>query len=49
MRIINLANALPDSLAAKHIARRLLRSGKSPVPNDAEARGAESSTDFFIS
>jgi four helix bundle protein len=46
VRIINLANALPDSPAAKHIARQLLRSGTSPAPNYAEARGAESSADF---
>ena len=46
VRIINLANALPDSPAAKHIARQLLRSGTSPAPNYAEARGAESNADF---
>ncbi len=46
VRIIDLANALPDSPAAKHIARQLLRSGTSPAPNYAEARGAESSADF---
>ena len=46
VRIIKLANALPDSPAAKHIARQLLRSGTSPAPNYAEARGAESSADF---
>ncbi len=46
VRIINLANALPDSPAAKHIGRQLLRSGTSPAPNYAEARGAESNADF---
>ena len=46
VRIIHLVNALPDSPAAKHIARQLLRSGTSPAPNYAEARGAESSADF---
>ena len=46
VRIINLANALPDSSAAKHIGRQLLRSGTSPAPNYAEARGAESNADF---
>jgi four helix bundle protein len=46
VRIINLANALPDSPAAKHIARQLLRSGTSPAPNYSEARGAESNADF---
>ena len=47
VRIINLANALPDSPAAKHIGRQLLRSGTSPAPNYAEGRGAESSADFI--
>ena len=46
VRIIHLANSLPDSPAAKHIARQLLRSGTSPAPNYAEARGAESNADF---
>ena len=46
VRLINLANALPDSPAAKHIGRQLLRSGTSPAPNYAEARGAESNADF---
>ena len=46
VRIINLADALPDSPAAKLIARQLLRSGTSPAPNYAEARGAESNADF---
>ncbi|KAA1260047.1 hypothetical protein LF1_25860 [Rubripirellula obstinata] len=46
VRIIKLANALPNSPAAKHIARQLLRSGTSPAPNYAEARAAESSADF---
>ena len=46
VRIIKLANALPDTPAAKHIARQLMRSGTSPAPNYAEARGAESNADF---
>jgi len=46
VRIINLVNALPDSPAAKHIGRQLMRSGTSPAPNYAEARGAESNADF---
>jgi len=46
VRIIKLADALPDTPAGKHISRQLLRSGTSPAPNYAEARGAESNTDF---
>ena len=46
VRIINLADSLPNSPAGKHIARQLLRSGTSPAPNYAEARGAESDADF---
>jgi four helix bundle protein len=46
VQIIKLADSLPDSPASKHIARQLLRSGTSPAPNYAEARGAESHADF---
>lgn len=47
VRIIRLADSLPDSPASKHISRQLLRSGTSPAPNYAEARGAESNADFI--
>ena len=47
VRIIKLADALPNTPAGKHIARQLLRSGTSPAPNYAEARGAESDADFI--
>lgn len=46
VRIIKVANAMPNSPAGKHIARQLLKSGTSPAPNYAEARGAESNADF---
>ena len=46
VRIIKVADALPKSAAGKHVSRQLLRSGTSPAPNDAEARGAESNADF---
>lgn len=46
VRIIKLADALPESPAGKHIGRQLLRCGTSPAPNYAEARGAESRADF---
>ena len=47
VRIVKLADALPETLAGKHIARQLLRSGTSPAPNYAEARVAESHADFI--
>ena len=46
MRVITVADALPNTPAGKHISRQLLRSGTSPAPNYAEARGAESNADF---
>ena len=46
VRVIKVADALPKSQAAKHIAGQWLRSGTSPAPNYAEARGAESNADF---
>ena len=46
VRVIRVADALPKSPAGKHIANQLLRSGTSPAPNYAEARGAESNADF---
>ena len=46
VRIIKVADALPKSPAGKHMAGQLLRSGTSPAPNYAEARGAESNADF---
>ena len=47
VRVIKVADALPESPAGKHIAGQLLRSGTSPAPNYAEARGAESNADFI--
>ena len=37
---------LPKVPAGSHLANQLLRSGTSPAPNYAEARGAESDRDF---
>ena len=47
VRIIKLANALPDTPAGRHISGQILRSGTSPAPNYGEARGAESKADFI--
>jgi four helix bundle protein len=44
--VMDLCDHLPKTTAGTHIADQLLRSGTSPAPNYAEARGAESSRDF---
>ena len=44
--IIHLCAELPQAQVGKHISGQLLRSGTSPAPNYAEARGAESPADF---
>lgn len=46
VRILKLANRLGGSLAGRHIAGQLARSGTSPAPNYSEARSAESRADF---
>ena len=46
VRVIKVADRLPKTPAGKHIAGQILRSGTSPAPNYAEARGAESNADF---
>ncbi len=46
VRIIDLVTCLPKTTAGRHIAGQILRSGTSPAPNYAEARGAESRADF---
>jgi len=46
VRIIDLVACLPKTTAGRHIAGQVLRSGTSPAPNYAEARGAESRADF---
>ena len=45
--IIRLTAKLPQTPAGRHVAGQLLRSGTSPAPNYAEARGAESTKDFI--
>ena len=46
VKIIDLVTCLPKTTAGRHIAGQVLRSGTSPAPNYAEARGAESRADF---
>ncbi|HEU0029088.1 MAG TPA: four helix bundle protein [Kofleriaceae bacterium] len=43
---VRLCRALPNDVAAKHIARQLLRSATAGGANYEEARGAESRADF---
>lgn len=47
VRIINVVEALPNTLAGNHIAGQLLRCGTSPAPNYGEAQSAESRKDFI--
>jgi four helix bundle protein len=46
VRIVKLCDQLPKTLAGRHIAGQLLRSGTAPAAHYAEARGAESTNDF---
>ena len=46
VRIIQLSGQLPATVAGRHVANQVLRSGTSPAPNYGEARGAESRADF---
>jgi len=45
--VIKTVDALPDTLAGKHVGGQLLRCGTSPGANYEEARGAESRRDFL--
>ena len=47
VRAIRLCASLPKTPAGRHISGQILRSGTSPAPNYAEARGAESQADFI--
>jgi len=44
--IVTFCSGLPKTAAGSHLANQILRSGTSPAPNYAEARGAESDRDF---
>jgi four helix bundle protein len=46
VRVMDLCDDLPVTNAGKHIAGQKLRSETSAAPNYAEARGAESASDF---
>jgi four helix bundle protein len=45
--LVRICNQLPETRAGIHVASQLLRSGTSPAPNYAEARGAESDKDVM--
>jgi len=44
--VVTFCGTLPKGTAGSHIGTQLLRSGTSPAPNYAEARGAESDRNF---
>jgi len=46
VRVVTIVDALPDSLAGRHVAGQLVRFGTSPGANYEEARGAKSRRDF---
>jgi len=46
VRVLKVAEALPDTRTGNHIAGQLIRSGTSPAPNYGEAQSAESRKDF---
>ena len=46
VRIIVMADSMPHTVAGKHIAQQVLRSGTSAGANYCEARGSESRADF---
>jgi len=47
VKIIEFTVKLPKTMAARHIATQILRSGTAGAPNYGEARGAESRADFI--
>ena len=46
VRILRVCDQLPRTMAGRHVAGQLVRSGTAPAPHYAEARGAESQADF---
>ncbi len=47
VRIIKVAESLPNSKIGNHIRGQILKSGTSPAPNYGEAQAAESRPDFI--
>ena len=46
VRILDIAEALPKTVASKNLCGQIVRSGTSPALNYAEAQSAESKADF---
>jgi four helix bundle protein len=46
VRVMRVSNNLPRTRAARHVSEQLLHAGTSPAAQYAEARGAESTSDF---
>ena len=46
-QVVRLVEQLPRTRAGNHVAKQLLRSGTSPLPNHGEAQAAESPDDFI--
>ncbi len=47
VRILKLCDAMPKTVAGRHLSGQLVRSGTSPAFNYGEARAAESKRDFI--
>ena len=47
VRVIEVAESLPNTYAGKHLAGQIIRSGTSPALNYGEAQSAESVADFI--
>ncbi len=47
VRILALADSLPNTTAGNHIKKQIIKSGTSPAPNYGKARGAESNGGFI--
>jgi len=47
VKIIELSNHLPNTIAGKHLSGQIVRSGTSPALNYGEAQSAESPKDFI--
>jgi four helix bundle protein len=46
-RILDISSKLPKTQQANHVSRQVMRSGTAAAANYAEARGAESRSDFI--
>ncbi len=46
-RVIDMAEKMPKTFAAKHVGSQIIRSSTSPAFNYGEAQGAESKEDFI--